>query len=724
MKTKFLFLLLILFQTLIISAQDTKDSLLTVLKKNPQRDIKRCYILRELRKNAVRNFYEGDGEEFDKEAYEIALEKIPTVKNNPQLLNEYKSFLSDYYYTKGISFNEAGDLQNAETFIKKSIQIEQEIKRYTDLGCSYKALAQVYIDKGDVPKAEDFYYKSLNVLKLRRGDYIEENNYLIDVYDKLANINYNRGDFQKAIQWMYEKLKITTDPKSNFDYNRKINTHNTAATYNKIGFFYGKEGEDKKAMDCFNQALKIEKTIDNQDGFASIYRNMGTYYLDRNDFNKAIYYFDLASKLTSSKNLKFENIASKGKLYLKKNELDSAMVSLNEVLEYAIETNSIRLLSKVYYDLAEVNFKKNNLKAAKIYAQKGYDLSSKKSNILETQQAAELLYLIHSKTNNTSEALKMLEITYALKDSINRGENKNAFLKGEFKYESELKEAKINALAQQKQITELESNRKTTLIYSILGGILALAAIAYFSFTRFRAKKENEILQTQLEEAERRIEIEQKATESELKALKSQMNPHFMFNALNSIQEQFMYGDKLKANEQMGNFTYLTRQILSVSGKKKINLSTEIEILSKYLELEKMRFTEGFNFKINLSDKIDEDYHQIPPMLIQPFVENSIKHGLLHKTGDKKLSILFDLDESEENLICVVEDNGIGREKSAEIKSKRVQQHESFSTSATEERLRLLSNDLKTKDLVVYEDLKGEAGDALGTKVSIKIPLG
>ena len=94
-----------------------------------------------------------------------------------------------------------------------------------------------------------------------------------------------------------------------------------------------------------------------------------------------------------------------------------------------------------------------------------------------------------------------------------------------------------------------------------------------------------------------------------------------------------------------------------------------------------MRFAEGFDYSIALSENIDEDYHQIPPMLIQPFVENSIKHGLLHKAGKKKLSVKFALDEAEENLICVVEDNGVGRAKSAEIKSKQMQKHESFSTS-------------------------------------------
>ena len=248
--------------------------------------------------------------------------------------------------------------------------------------------------------------------------------------------------------------------------------------------------------------------------------------------------------------------------------------------------------------------------------------------------------------------------------------------------------------------------------------------MAYFSFTRFKTKKQNELLSNQLDEAERRIEIEQKATESELKALKSQMNPHFMFNALNSIQEQFMFGDKALANEQMGNFTYLTRQILTVSGKKRISLATEVEILNKYLELEKMRFSTDFQYEIKLSHKIDEDYHQIPPMLIQPFVENAIKHGLLHKQGDKKLSVIFDLDETEENLICTVEDNGIGRAKSAVMKTKQKQQHESFSTSATEERLRLLSSQLNSKDLVNYQDLINSELQAVGTRITVKIPIG
>ena len=253
--------------------------------------------------------------------------------------------------------------------------------------------------------------------------------------------------------------------------------------------------------------------------------------------------------------------------------------------------------------------------------------------------------------------------------------------------------------------------------------IISIVITSYVLFNRYKIKKQNELLKSQLSEAEKTIEAEKKATDSELKALKSQMNPHFIFNALSSIQDQFMFGDKVIANEQMGNFTYLTRQILNVSGKKQILLSTEIDILTKYLELEKMRFKSDFEYSITTSEIIDEDYHEIPPMLIQPFVENSIKHGLLHKDGLKKVMVHFDLDEKEEHMICTITDNGIGRIKSAEIKAKNQNNHESFSTNSIAQRLNILNKDTIEEESLVYEDLCDEIGNSLGTKAILKIPL-
>ena len=173
----------------------------------------------------------------------------------------------------------------------------------------------------------------------------------------------------------------------------------------------------------------------------------------------------------------------------------------------------------------------------------------------------------------------------------------------------------------------------------------------------------------------------------------------------------------------MGNFAQLTRKILDVSGKQKVDLSEEIEILTKYLELESMRFENDFSYAIDLGENIDEEYLQIPPMLIQPYVENSIKHGLLHKKGHKNIHIYFELSQEETILKCIIDDNGIGRDASTEINKKRPQSHVSFSTSATEKRLQLLNQEKKVMIAVVFEDKMDETGNALGTRVTIQVPI-
>jgi sensor histidine kinase YesM len=134
-----------------------------------------------------------------------------------------------------------------------------------------------------------------------------------------------------------------------------------------------------------------------------------------------------------------------------------------------------------------------------------------------------------------------------------------------------------------------------------------------------------------------------------------------------------------------------------------------------------MRFKKDFEYSVTTSEIIDEDYHEILPMLIQPFVENSIKHGLLHKSGLKQVSIHFDLDQIEEFIICTVIDNGIGRQKSAEIKAKNTTNHESFSTSSIMQRLDIW-NTVKT-NAIVYEDVVSDENEVIGTKVTLKIEL-
>lgn len=211
----------------------------------------------------------------------------------------------------------------------------------------------------------------------------------------------------------------------------------------------------------------------------------------------------------------------------------------------------------------------------------------------------------------------------------------------------------------------------------------------------------------------RRNELEMRMANSQLAALKSQMNPHFMFNALNSIQDLVLQQDTDNAQLYLGKFAELTRKVLQASGKEFVSLGTEIDILNLYLDLEKLRFGDDFKYVINLDLTDDIEEIKIPSMLLQPFVENALKHGLLHKQGQKLLTISFGTDGHK--LICQVVDNGIGREASAAINARK-RKHSSFATEATLDRLKLLNDYYHLGAALEITDLEQ------GTAVKISLP--
>jgi ligand-binding sensor domain-containing protein len=244
--------------------------------------------------------------------------------------------------------------------------------------------------------------------------------------------------------------------------------------------------------------------------------------------------------------------------------------------------------------------------------------------------------------------------------------------------------------------------------------VFAVALIAYFRIRYLQRK--NKLLQ------EKKV-IESELRKSQLIALKAQMNPHFVFNALNSIQEFIQTNEKIQANNYLGKFADLMRQYLNMSNKTEVSLEEEINALKLYLELEKIRFEDSLKVEISYDPALTEKEINFPPMLIQPLAENALKHGLLHKKTDRRLNISFAVNEADKILLAKVTDNGIGRKKSLELKQKRqIDHHVSFAISATQKRLELLNNGRNLKIGLKYTDPEDSAGNALGTIAEISIP--
>ena len=384
----------------------------------------------------------------------------------------------------------------------------------------------------------------------------------------------------------------------------------------------------------------------------------------------------------------------------------------NNVRDFTVYKDYIALVT--HQGLQKLNYKLLN--------QKGY-----KPNVVFTRIASKegILYEDNPELSYSNNSIIFQFTSYAFKhdvsykyklikdDNENVGWNKQTFSSDMMHYPSlspgyyTFKLKAVTDHLQESDVISYSFRIKNPFWETIPFWIAILAVIAklvclFYKYTVKKVKRENQ--------------IKAELYTSKLTALKSQMNPHFIFNSLNSIQALILKEDVKNSYNYIVKFSTLVRNTLSYSDKSFISFDEEIKLLQMYLDLEKLRFKDGFNFKLTTYAHI-KGY--IPPMLIQPFVENAIKHGLLHSKEEKTLSIEFKLGDV---LLCIVEDNGIGREKSMEIKKRQGRKHEAFSVNALEQRFMILNEIYGSQIGFKIIDLKS-GNKAMGTRVEIRIPI-
>jgi LytS/YehU family sensor histidine kinase len=296
---------------------------------------------------------------------------------------------------------------------------------------------------------------------------------------------------------------------------------------------------------------------------------------------------------------------------------------------------------------------------------------------------------------------------YVLYKQYNDSTNQQGFQLGlanaRAQFESERKEKELEFLS-------LELEQREYMVYGLGGILFMILVIGLLIFNQFRLNSKRRI-----------TEMNHQLSEMTQQNLRQQMNPHFIFNTLNSIQYYMYQHDKISTNNYLTKFSSLMRKILENSQHTSIAIKDELDAIQLYLELETLRFKEKFDYEIHVDEDIDTLLYKIPTMLIQPYVENAIGHGLIHKEGKGFLKIEFALHDSFIN--CSIEDNGIGREAAMEIRKNRNNNHNSLGTRIAEARLNLV-NSLYSKTMKIrYTDLKDDTGHPAGTHVEIQIPV-
>jgi LytS/YehU family sensor histidine kinase len=313
------------------------------------------------------------------------------------------------------------------------------------------------------------------------------------------------------------------------------------------------------------------------------------------------------------------------------------------------------------------------------------------------------MYHFYISKGKPTEAMNYILAYSEAKDTLRELSRNREIIEIQIRYETEKKEEQIEYLSQEHRWKSVQIRQTRFVLFGVsglffLGGLLAWLLIRH---NRFR--------------------MSQKALLLEQRFLRSQMNPHFIFNSLSSIQHLIMEEEPDKASIYLAKFSTLVRNILNGSVQEYITIENEIKTIESYLTLQKIRYVKKFDFTIDVDPKIEIESLTIPPMLAQPFIENSIEHGMKHKKEKGNVDIRFRL--ACDWIIIEVEDDGIGRKKAAEIKSKQTLSYQSMATSITHDRLMVLNKKLKKKISLHIIDLKNVSGEATGTKVVLKIPF-
>jgi sensor histidine kinase YesM len=385
----------------------------------------------------------------------------------------------------------------------------------------------------------------------------------------------------------------------------------------------------------------------------------------------------------------------------------------------------------------------NKSHEAIFYFEKGLHIAQEAHSLVIIQQALKGLSDSYSQKADIKKALFYYVQYTEVKDSLLKLKNEQTVTEIQTKYESDKKQGEIQSLILdgEKKKQELKNKQEQIqeqkqFIFLIVLALVLTIVLTITLFRQYRSKKKNNqtllIQNNKIEKQKNELEGNllythqlKEALKEDLDhymqaALRKQMNPHFIFNSLNSIQSFILQNDKLSANIYLAKFAGLMRQVLENSQHHLITIEKELEVLKLYIELEEQRFDNKFNCFWKIDQNVNLTGHMIPPLILQPYIENAIWHGLLHKDGERTLTI--SIKKNKEFLVCTIEDDGIGRVAAMAI-NKNNSNHESLGTKITQKRIDLINSLNKSGIGVQFYDLSDNNNVANGTKVEITIPI-
>ena len=632
-----------------------------------------------------------NGEELSRYIYDGSNNYIVNDISNPKEKTStnntisYKTALdSANFYVKNKPLK---TIQFVEIALKSTSNTKKTAKAYEILADAFYEIKQYDLAQSNYLNTYEVYPKSIPLqLKLAKTYYKNS------AYKKSSNLFKSVLNNNKSIP--YQKINALEGLAS---LSKRIKNYNQSALY-------------------LHQALSLAENNKITPKITSLNAKLADVVISKGDVDKSNYYLNnsIASAKKESKKKSISQTNKAADFYSRNNQIEEEITLRKQTLDEleaedieAVEVSDDEIISKpkVKYEIGNALVKQNKYKEAITYFEESAseansvkDIETEKSAVRGLSEAyanlgddknAIVNYNRLSKLVDFSFKIKEKEIAQAIARSKDIANKQNRILSLE--KDKELNTSKF-------ELTSANNKRQQLIIYSLIGGLLLMLLSLFYML---RSNKQRKLANNLLA----------------LKSLRSQMNPHFIFNALNSVNSFIANNDERTANRYLTDFSTLMRSVLENSEEDFIPLEKEIELLNLYLKLEHSRFEDKFEYKFEVEDNVKIGEFKIPPMLLQPYVENAVWHGLRYKKEKGLLTVNISQKDSETLEITIL-DNGIGREKSKALKSKNQQLRKSKGMENIKQRILILNEMYKDKVDVYISDL---LEDKTGTKVILTL---
>lgn len=529
--------------------------------------------------------------------------------------------------------------------------------------------------------------------------YLGRNNNAIDTIRRGMTYLESRGDDDLSIinERLFGLRVLSNIYDANGDYENAFIATTKALTYHKkggdqqnhlltlvqMGNLYRNVGEYSTALRYYREAEAFHPQP-REYSYRELYLQKGRLYTERGLFDSALMCYNNALPGHPNPKAIYVRIAEN---YLLQHKTEKAREYFMLIFKKSKFLEDSQIFTPALIGMGKIYFGRGQIDSALKVSLEAFSLASQKSARQNKRDASLLLSDIYQELGDSGRALFYYREHVALKDSVISAKFKGHVYAFTRKAEDEAHTTQVKLL------------RWTLIGLTVLGGLLLFVIL----------------LRTNNE----KLRMRQRAAELEMQALRAQMNPHFIFNCLSAINHFILNKDTDKASDYLTRFSRLIRMVLINSGKTTISLEEELGMLKLYLEMEQLRFTNAFVYHISYDESVKPEMIEIPSFILQPFCENAIWHGLLHKDGKGELHIGFYMERN--SLVCTIADNGIGRQKAAELKAGSQEKTGSFGHKLTTERIVLFNKGERSIDSFAIDDLTDKNGNATGTRITLRI---